>query len=213
MPATDDPAAPERIRDAALNLFGQKGVNRVTIRAIATEAGVSPGLIVHYYASKEGLRRACDAHVVAMMRGTDGTGVREQATRGDASHLAALMEAAAPTRRYLARAFLDGSPEAAALFDEIVELTAAWLAEGVRDGWAHPTERPRARAAIYVSWLLAQLTFSDHLERVLGVDDLTGTDAVVNYSRVAIEMLTHGVFNDDRMVDAWAALEKERKNR
>lgn len=116
-----------------------------------------------------------------MLRGNDGTAVREQATLGDASHLAALMDAAAPVRRYLARALLDGSPDAAALLDEIVELTACWFAEGVRDGWAQPTEHPRARAAIYVRWLLAQLT--------------------------------HEVFTDDRMVDAWDALAKERKNR
>lgn len=213
MPAADDPAARDRIRDAALERFGRDGVNRVTIRAIAADAGVSPALVVHHFGSKEELRRACDAHVVAMMRGTESTRAWEQATVGDASRLAGLLEAAAPARRYLARAFLDGSPEAAALFDEIVELTTAWLTEGEREGWARPTEHPRARAAIYVSWLLAPLTLSDHLERALGVDDLADTDATASYARVAIEMFTHGVFSDDRTVDAWEALEKERKSR
>ena len=40
------------------------------IRAIAADAGVSPGLVVHHFGSKDGLREACDRHVVARFRET-----------------------------------------------------------------------------------------------------------------------------------------------
>lgn len=211
----NDSTARTRIRDAALNLFGRDGVNRVTVRSIAAEAAVSPGLVVHHFGSMEALRRECDAYVVSMVRGTDDAGhaqAPDGVMAGDATGLAAMLEVATPVRRYLARAFLDGTPEAAKLFDEIVEVTTAWLDDGVREGWARPTSNPRARGAIYVSWLLAPLAFSEHLERVLGVEDLYETDATIEHARVALEMFTHGVFADERALGAWDTVAKERKN-
>ncbi len=209
MPVSGEPSARTRIRDAALERFGRDGVNRVTIRAIALDAGVSPALVVHHFGSKEALRRECDAHVVATMRG-DGTDRMAEAAAGNAQGLSRMLDAAAPVRRYLARAFLDGSPEAAALFDEIVDLTAAWLAEGAREGWVRPTGHPRTRAAVYVTWLLAPLAFDRHLARVLGAEDLHDVDATLRFSRAAIEMLTHGLFTGERVLDAWDAVGEER---
>jgi TetR/AcrR family transcriptional regulator, regulator of cefoperazone and chloramphenicol sensitivity len=210
--APNDPNARTRIRDAALDLFGRDGINRVTVRAIAAAAGVSPGLVVHHFGSMEALRRECDAYVVSMVRGTGGEEAPDPVRTGDATGLSAMLEAGTPARRYLARAFLDGTPEAARLFDEIVELTTAWLEEGEREGWAKPTSSSRARGAIYVSWLLAPLAFADHLERVLGVQDLHETDATIEHARVALEMFTHGVFADERALGAWDTVAKERKN-
>lgn len=207
MRSTDDLTARARIRDAALELFGADGPDGVSVRVVAAAAGVSPGLVLHHFGSKEGLRRACDAHVVAVIRGTDPD------VLSDTSGLAAMLEAAAPVRRYLARALVDSSADAAALFDEIVTLTGAWLAEGTLEGWAQPSEDPQARAALYVSWLLAPLILESHLARVLDVDDLHGMDATLRYSRVVVEMLTHGVFADARALTAWDAIRKDRESR
>ncbi|WP_062347996.1 TetR/AcrR family transcriptional regulator [Herbidospora yilanensis] len=207
MRSTDDLTARARIRDAALELFGADGAAGVGVRAVATAAGVSPALVLHHFGSKEGLRRACDGYVVEAIRGA-GSGVLS-----DTSGLAAMLEAATPVRRYLARALLDGSADAAALFDEIVTLTGKWLADGAREGWAHPAADPHARAAVYVSWLLAPLVLESHLARALDVDDLHGIDATMRYSGAAVEMFTRGVFADDRALTAWEAVRKERETR
>jgi AcrR family transcriptional regulator len=47
----------ERILAAARRAFAQAGYDRATIRAIATAAGVNPGLVMHYFGSKEDLFR------------------------------------------------------------------------------------------------------------------------------------------------------------
>ncbi|MQA96692.1 MAG: TetR family transcriptional regulator [Streptosporangiales bacterium] len=214
MSVSGESSARTRIRDAALERFGRDGVNRVTVRAIAADAGVSPALVVHHFGSKEALRRECDAYVVAMMRGGGADDADEwaEAAAGNARGLSRTLAAAAPVRRYLARAFLDGSPEAAALFDEIVDLTEAWLAEGEREGRVRPTEHPRTRAAVYVTYLLAPLAFDEHVVRVLGVEDLHGIDATLRFSRVALEIFTRGIFTDERALDAWDAVRKERES-
>jgi len=48
----------EQIIDAALRAFAQKGYARTTNKDIAREAGITPGLIYHYFESKEALFRA-----------------------------------------------------------------------------------------------------------------------------------------------------------
>ena len=64
MRAAPDPSTRERIRDAAIASFAERGFDGVGLRDIAQRAGVSAALIVHHFGSKEGLREACDAHVV-----------------------------------------------------------------------------------------------------------------------------------------------------
>jgi AcrR family transcriptional regulator len=48
----------EQIIDAALRAFAQKGYARTTNKDVAREAGITPGLIYHYFESKEALFRA-----------------------------------------------------------------------------------------------------------------------------------------------------------
>jgi AcrR family transcriptional regulator len=46
-----------RILDAATQLFLAAGYERTTIRAVASAAGVDPGLVMHYFGSKQELFR------------------------------------------------------------------------------------------------------------------------------------------------------------
>lgn len=48
----------EQIIDAAMHVFSQKGFARATNKDIALEAGITPGLIYHYFESKEALLQA-----------------------------------------------------------------------------------------------------------------------------------------------------------
>lgn len=48
----------EQILDAAMRVFAQKGFTGATNRDIAREAGITPGLIYHYFESKEAVFRA-----------------------------------------------------------------------------------------------------------------------------------------------------------
>ena len=48
----------EQIIDAAMRVFAQKGFSRATNKDIAHEAGITPGLIYHYFTSKEDLLMA-----------------------------------------------------------------------------------------------------------------------------------------------------------
>jgi AcrR family transcriptional regulator len=48
----------EQIIEAAIRVFAQKGFTRATNKDIAREAGITPGLIYHYFESKEAVLKA-----------------------------------------------------------------------------------------------------------------------------------------------------------
>lgn len=198
MRSASDLTARARIRDAALTRFGSEGISGTSVRAVAADAGVSPALVVHHFGSKEGLRQACDDYVLDSIRSGD-----EAATEA----LGEVLSAATPVRRYLARALLDDTEAAGALFAEIVERTQVWLADGEAEGWVRPTSDSRARAVTYVSWLLAPLVLGDHVGRLLGGDPAE-TATAVRGARAGLEMLTGGLFADDRWLSAFTEIDR-----
>jgi AcrR family transcriptional regulator len=46
------------VLDAARRLFAQAGYDATSLRAVAAQAGVDPGVVVHFFGSKDGLFRA-----------------------------------------------------------------------------------------------------------------------------------------------------------
>ncbi|MFB9905419.1 TetR/AcrR family transcriptional regulator [Allokutzneria oryzae] len=200
MRSVDDLTARARIRDAALERFGADGVAGTSVRAIAAAAGVSPALVLHHFGSKEGLRQACDEHVLAAIRSGSGDGgVIEPGALGE------MLNAATPVRRYLGRSLLEGSEAATAMFTEIVDATQRWLADGEEQGWVKPATDARARAVTYVAWLLAPLVLSDQVGRLLG-GDVAETETSLRGARAGLEMLTGGLFTDDRWLSAFTAV-------
>lgn len=53
-----DPAARQRIVDAAARAVAERGLGGATVRAIAREAGVSTGFVMHYFPDKQALADA-----------------------------------------------------------------------------------------------------------------------------------------------------------
>ena len=166
--SAEDLTARARIRDAALRLFAERGLDGTTIRDIARAAGVSGGLIRHHFGSKDDLRAACDSNALdQIMR------IKEQAVLEGQLANPGFMSAAHPTvlltLRYLARSLVDGSPAAAAVFDEMVELGEAWLDQH------HPGQipAPRGYSAVLVAMQSGLFMMHGQLSRWLGADIFT----------------------------------------
>jgi AcrR family transcriptional regulator len=202
----------ERILAAAITKFAEDGLAGTSLKTIADEAGVTQGLIVHHFGSKEGLRKACDDHVLGKIReqlriaADQGTqlDVLEAFRRRQKQHAAALP--------YLARALADGAPSVAALVDELAEEIIRSMEQNVANGVYVPTEYPRERALVLLIWSLGAVTLHEHVRRLLGAD-LTGEPAaLLPYLRGATEMLTDGLFTEalrDNVREAVVHLEQE----
>jgi TetR/AcrR family transcriptional regulator, regulator of cefoperazone and chloramphenicol sensitivity len=165
---TEDLTVRARIRDVALRLFAGHGVAGTSLRGVAEAAGVSTGAVQHHFGSKAGLRQACDDHAI---------GVLLEQARGAMSgpqpqFPAAMFAVTAPSTRYLARALVDGSPAAAALFDAGTDLAESWLSTSWPDRFPERSERVRNAAAVMAGMHLGTVVLHEHLSRRMGVDVL-----------------------------------------
>lgn len=59
-----EPSSRERIVTAAITSFSRHGVSHTPLRVVADAAGVSVGLVQHYFGNKAGLTAAVDEYVV-----------------------------------------------------------------------------------------------------------------------------------------------------
>ncbi|SFO53503.1 transcriptional regulator, TetR family [Pseudonocardia ammonioxydans] len=127
-PRTEDLTARARIRHAALDLFAERGVDGTPMRAVAARAGVTVGLIVHHFGTKEALREAVELDIVdrfaeaiatapAEGSGTDVAGARDHA-------VAAMLAASPAVVDYLRRAVLDPHGERGDLVSKLSALAA-----------------------------------------------------------------------------------------
>ncbi len=177
-----DLTARANIRNAALRLFADRGHDAVTVRAIATAAGVSPGLVLHHFASKEGLRAAVDAYAaeafdmlfaelssadLAEMLATGG------ATTSVAEAFARTFPHGSPLPAYLRRLLLTNDPVGAALFGRWYALTRRLLDTMVELGAATPTDDPAVRAAFLLVNDLALILLRNQIATAIGDDPLT----------------------------------------
>ncbi|GIJ30456.1 TetR family transcriptional regulator [Micromonospora qiuiae] len=141
-----------RIRDAAIARFARDGF-RVGLRTIAADAGVTAGLIVHHFGSKDGLRRACDEQVLAVLRETkakaltDGSGVTLLAQMAE-------VERFAPMVQYLLRSLQAGGELAATLIEHMIADAEEYLSAGEAAGVVRPS-RDRAARTRYLAYQAA----------------------------------------------------------
>jgi AcrR family transcriptional regulator len=220
MRSTDDRTTAARIRDAAIAEFAANGVAGTGVRTIATAAGVSPGLVIHHFGSKDNLRVACDEYVAGIIRDVKGGAMASGPGFDVAAAFRSIGEV--PAAKYLARTLVDGSPHVAELVDEIVGDAVKWVAIGVETGMIKPSDHPLERAAILAIWSLGALVLHEHLERLIGVDITadfsTDPKAVSAYMAPILEIYSKGFLTEatvqlmsEAFVDASATASQEKE--
>jgi TetR/AcrR family transcriptional regulator, regulator of cefoperazone and chloramphenicol sensitivity len=166
-PAFEDLTARARIREAAIRLFAEQGVEETAILDIAKDAGVSGGLIRHHFGSKDGLRVACDTYVLSELVRFKMEALEQG--KADPEFLVTFDARQVLLRRYFGRAMIDGSPAAASRFDEIVDGTERWFI----DQSGLDLADARACAAVMSGMTIGVLAMQDHIARALGEDPLS----------------------------------------
>jgi AcrR family transcriptional regulator len=191
-----DLTARARIRDAAMHLFAAEGVERTTIRAIAAVAGVSPGLVMHHFGSKEGLVREVDAHVVKRI--TDALneapeGERLMARRGRLGVRLLLSEPA--LSGYVARALAEGGAAGADLFHRLFA-AAARDRELVEAGLIRGDADPFWRNVQQILLIVGPLVLRPLVERELG-GSLFEDENFERWMNANMDLLERGLYRDE----------------
>jgi AcrR family transcriptional regulator len=199
--ASHDRTAVARIRDAAIEQWGQHGFN-VGLRSIAEGAGVSAALVIHHFGSKEGLRKACDDYIAEEIRTGKSASLQ---TKDPADWFAQMaeIESYAPLMAYLVRSMQSGSELAKMLWRKMIDDAEQYMEEGVRSGVIKPSRDPRARAK-YLGMssgggFLMFLQMHDNPTDLRAVLRDYGEEMVLP----ALEIYTEGLMTDSTMYDAF----------
>jgi TetR/AcrR family transcriptional regulator, regulator of cefoperazone and chloramphenicol sensitivity len=202
VPDPRDLTARATIRNAALRLFAEHGADTVTVREIATQAGVSPALVLHHFGSKDGLRAEVDAYaarafdailedmstdeIVEMLAGASVSGSLAEAFARGFPH-------GSPLPAYLGRLLLTHDPAGEALFGRWYETTRRLLDVMVEAGVARPSQDPAVRAAFFLVNDLALILLRAQIAMAIGADPLTA-DGIERWAREASQIYAEGAF-------------------
>jgi AcrR family transcriptional regulator len=205
--APEDRTAVARIRDAAIEQWGQHGFN-VGLRSIAEAAGVSAALVIHHFGSKEGLRKACDDRIADEVYGAKSESLR---TSDPATWFAqvAEIESFAPMVAYLLRSLQSGGELAKSFWNRMIDDAERYMEEGVQAGTLKPSRDPRARAK-YLGMssggsLLLYLQMHDNPTDLRAVLRDYGEEMILP----ALEVYTNGLMTDSTMYDAFVDAREE----
>ncbi|MGA5465787.1 TetR family transcriptional regulator [Mycobacterium sp. NPDC050041] len=201
--APEDRTAVARIRDAAIDQFGQNGFT-VGLRRIADAAGVSAALVIHHFGSKDGLRKVCDDYITEQIRSTKSASIQSKDPSTWFAQMAEI-ESYAPMMAYLVRSMQSGGDLAKAFWHNMIDNVEQYMEEGVRAGTIKPSRDPKARAKYLAmtnggSFLLYLQMHADPTDLRAVLRDYA-QDMVVP----ALEVYSHGLMTDSTMYDAFVA--------
>ena len=194
--AGDDLKAAAVIRNEAMRLFAERGAAAVTVREIAAAAGVSAGLVMHHYGSKDGLKEAVDRRAVAFFEELIGELARVGEEDGSASlaeMFADRLEREPAMTAYVRRLLADGGQAADALFARLFEATVAGMHSLVEAGIARPACDERIRTAFLLANDLSLVLLHRQIARVTGIDPLT-RDGLARWTAAVLDVYTGGGF-------------------
>lgn len=170
-------AAPEtaaRIRDAAIAEYAAHGFANTTVRGIATAAGVSPGLVIHHFGSKDELRAACDEHVFETITET------KRKNASSSPLVVAEMLNDDQMRRYaeyLLKSLLDPSEQGQRFFDHYVTSIEQIIEDGFAGYEFRKADDRRVQATAIAMLGLAPMLLEPRIRGSLGTEDMASSMA------------------------------------
>ena len=184
------------IRIAAMELFAERGYAGVTVRQIALAAGVSPGLVIHHYGSKDNLRAVLEERVAVFVESmlADLARVPEEGGSASVAELfAGRLDREPGMAGYVRRLLADGGPAGIALFERLYQVSVAGMQALEQAGVIRPSRDEAVRSAFLLSNDLAMLLLRPHLSQVAGIDPLS-RDGLVRWSAEVTDVYMGGVF-------------------
>jgi AcrR family transcriptional regulator len=170
-PAPAEPTNEERIRDAALRSFASHGVAATSLRTVAEAAGVSIGLLQHYFGNKAGLIAAVDQYVLRLV--SDALEAQPLPTAPADSlteagrRITKLFAEHPDAVDYLGRALVEGDTVGKVIFDGLYGISAAQRDHFAEQHLARPDLDPIWAALNPLLLRFSAVIFRTHIERYL----------------------------------------------
>jgi len=175
----------DRLIKVTMGLFAERGFDGVTVRDIATAAGVSVGLINHHFGSKEGLRDAVDRYFLAQFEEVltaDPSREKADSAATEAGVEPALEQYAEwvdgwigrhiddwdASKAYLRRALLEGNEWGASLFERFYQVARTTVDRADVRGNIRPDVDRLWLPFLLIYLEVGTLLLEPFVERILG---------------------------------------------
>jgi AcrR family transcriptional regulator len=194
--AAEDLSTKARIREVALRLFGENGIEGTSVRAVAAAASMSPGLVSHHYGTKANLEQAVLEEVIRRIESAvSGVGLHPVGPESLAARrlaFEAFLQRNPLVDRYIKRALTERSASSTELAKRLLTASRGAFEAMVEAGMARPFDDPDMGAALY--WLVTNARFM--LAPFLDATgfDMSDPDTVARLRRAEIDLLTRPVF-------------------
>jgi len=202
-----DLTARARILDAALTVFAEQG-GSASVRAIATAAGVSPGLITHHFGTKEALKAECDQRVLDAYTELKMAGIANPAgsmdlvNNSDPEQIAFI----STVSTYMMRAFLEGGETAREFYRRLVaqmgEIIGVAAAQGMVRAECTDPMHLRYMAGSTLGFMLVQFVLDPPGDNQGFFQSVTADPALLD---ALLDVLTNGAFANDQVLTAYRA--------
>jgi len=188
------PAA--RIRNSALEGFAEKGVAATSIGDVAEAAGVSPGLVQHYFETKAGLRQAVNAYVLAIAQEAFGellgAGPVADSFQEAGDRITSVVRNHRTAVLYLARSVAEHDEAALDLFDGFVDIALTQLRHLAETREVDPDIDFEWTALHIVTNIIGTVLFESAVNRHLP-EPLFTSNGLARWNRATTELFQHGL--------------------
>ncbi|PQZ93764.1 TetR family transcriptional regulator [Arthrobacter sp. MYb227] len=209
--AREDLTGRARLRDAAIESFAAHGFAE-SLRAIATRAGVSAGLVRHHFGSKEALRAECDATVLERYKN-----LKTESLAAAPQQLFAQLPASREGGIlivYILRSVREGGTAGREFVENMIREATVFSREAVARGLVVPSRDEEARTRFLVQQALGLLVVSFALGQEVPLDDFGAVrDRFYAESMLpTLELYTEGLFTTHEYLDEYVAYMATTKN-
>lgn len=209
--ARDDLTGRARLRDAAIESFAAHGFDE-SLRAIATRAGVSAGLVRHHFGSKEALRAECDATVLARYRN-----LKTESMDVSPNQLYAQLPASREggiLMVYILRSVREGGAAGREFVERMIAEAMDFTRDAVNRGLVVPSRDEEARVRFIVQQAIGAMVVDLAMHPETQLDDF-GAVMERFYAQnmlPTLELYTEGLFATSEYLDEYLAYVAETKN-
>ncbi len=161
----------EKIVEAAIALFSERGFSATTMRDIAKEAGVSLGLVTKHFVNKENLHTIADETILNQLHVLSHSIAdlpQENFLEKAYDRSADIVSEHRSLYRYIRRSLIDYSPKSEQLFLHYYEEITEIVAHGKKvDAFASDIDTPPL-AIITMLLILGPILLEPYIENILG---------------------------------------------
>lgn len=184
-------AAQELIRKG-VELFSGKGFNSVSIREITSAAGVSPGLLIHHFKSKEAFIKACIdevfGEVLSFKTEPNPLDMNTQLNKWKSNP-----EFYKTPLKFFKAVMSSNSEYSKQLFELILDGSRKVLEDGVKNGLVKkPSDLEMTNLVLAVN-SLGTILLSDYIRDQLG-GEFTDPEYAQGFMQANLEIYTNGVY-------------------